>query len=166
MNKEESNITISYTNLDNNKTLIRETNGGICDIEHSYNSFCITDLNITVDSQSNLLEYNEVTYMVFKTDNSFEKNKITKLINETNKMRSFNYEKYEQSLNKLLPKLEPHFKTNILFSKKDYEEENITSKEGIENLKRKLKFRKLNKNGIIITEEKNLFNYHSIEELK
>ncbi len=65
LNKEESNITISYTNLDNNKTLIRETNGGICDIEHSYNSFCITDLNITVDSQSNLLEYNEVTYMVF-----------------------------------------------------------------------------------------------------
>ena len=119
LNKEESNITISYTNLDNNKTLIRETNGGICDIQLPYYSFCIADLNITVDSQSNLLEYDEVTYMVVKTDenNSFEKNTITKLIDETNKMRSFNYEKYEQSLNKLLPKLEPYFKTNILFSK-------------------------------------------------
>ena len=144
LNKEESNNTISYTNLDNNKKLIRETKGGICDIQHPYNSLCISDLNITVDSESNLLEYDEVNYMIVKNDenNLYEKNKITKLIDETTKMRSFNYEKYEQSLNKLLPKLEPHFKTNILFSKKDYEEANITSKEGIDNLKEQLKFRK------------------------
>ncbi len=55
-------------------------------------------------------------------NNSYNKNKITKLIDETDKITSFNYEKYEENLNKLFPKLEPYFQTDILFSKKDYEE--------------------------------------------
>ena len=42
--------------------------------------------------------------MIFQTNehNSYKKNK------ETSKMTSFNYEKYEHSLNKLLSKLEPY----------------------------------------------------------
>ena len=90
-----------------------------------------------------------------------KKNIITKLIDETSKITSFNYKTYEQSLNLLLSKLEQYFQTNILFSKADYNKVNIDSKEGIGNLNPKLQFRKLNKERKVISKEKNLFNYQS-----
>ena len=104
-------------------------------------------MNTTVDSEYNILEYNEVAVMEIKNDdnNKYYKNKITKLIDETNKMTSYNYEKYEENLNKILPKLEPHFQTDILFSKNDYEEVYIASMEGVDKLREKLQNkRKLN----------------------
>ena len=163
LNKKESNIKINYTNLDNNKKIIREINEGICYSKNSYNSFCTTDINITIDSDSNVLEYDEVDYIIFQTNehNSYKKNIITKLIDETSKITSFNYKTYEQSLNLLLSKLEQYFQTNILFSKADYNKVNIDSKEGIGNLNPKLQFRKLNKERKVISKEKNLFNYQS-----
>ena len=145
LNKEDSNITINYINISDNKQIINEKNGGICDIENSFNSFCTTDMNITIDSEFNILEYDEVAIMKVKKDNnnSYNKNKITKLIDETNKITSFNYEKYKENLNKLLPKLEPYFQTDILFSKKDYEEVYIASMEGVEKLRQQLQYKKL-----------------------
>ena len=54
LNKEENNITINEYNLNDGKKLIRETNGGICDIENAFSSFCTTEMNTTIDSQLNL----------------------------------------------------------------------------------------------------------------
>jgi len=56
-----------------------------------------------------------------------------------NKMTSYNYEKYEENLNKISPKPEPYFQIDILFSKKDYEEVYIAIMEGIDKLTEKLK---------------------------
>ena len=163
-NQENSNNTITYYNLDNNKKLIRETNGGICDIENAFSSFCTTDMNITIDSQLNLLEYEEVATMVVIKDenNAYEKNKFTKLIDETSQMSSFNPEEFEKSLNKLLPKLEPYFQTDILFTKEKYEEVYIASTKGVESLNLKLK-RNLDEDSEIILKEKEIFNYSSEE---
>ena len=55
LNKEDSNITINYININDNKQIIKEKNGGICDIENSFNSFWTTDKNITIDSKFNIL---------------------------------------------------------------------------------------------------------------
>ena len=52
--KEKGNITITKW-IENNKHIIRETNGGICDIPDSFNSFCTTDMNTTTDQKGNLL---------------------------------------------------------------------------------------------------------------
>ena len=147
INKEESNITINYIKIDDNKQIIREKNGGICDIENAFTSFCSTDMNTTIDSEFNLLEYEEIAIMEVENDdkNSYKKTKITKLVDKTNNVTSFNYEKYEENLNKLLPKLEPYFQTDILFSKEDYEEVYIASIEGIEQLRDHLQYNKLKK---------------------
>ena len=160
LNKEENNITI---NEYDGKKLIRETNGGICDIENAFSSFCTTDMNITIDSQSNLLEYEEVAFMSVTSDenNSYQKNKVTKLIDETSKMTSFSPEKYKEVLTKLLPKLEPYFQTDILFTSEKFQEVYIASKEGVDKLNNKLKYRKLTNNGKEFTNENNLFNYNS-----
>ena len=103
----------------------------------TFASFCSTDMNTTIDSEFNLLEYEEIAIMEVENDdkNSYKKTKITKLVDETNNVTSFNYEKYEENLNKLLPKLEPYFQTDILFSKEDYEEVYIASIEGVEQLR-------------------------------
>ena len=145
INKEESNITINY--IDDNKQIIREKNGGICDIENAFTSFCSNDMNTTIDSEFNLLEYEEIAIMEVENDdkNSYKKTKITKLVDETNNVTSFNYEKYEENLNKLLPKLEPYFQTDILFSKEDYEEVYIASIEGVGQLRDHLQYNKLKK---------------------
>jgi hypothetical protein len=121
-------------------------------------------MNITIDSQSNLLEYEEVATMVVIKDenNAYEKNKFTKLIDETSQMSSFNPEEFEKSLNKLLPKLEPYFQTDILFTKEKYEEVYIASTKGVESLNLKLK-RNLDEDSEIILKEKEIFNYSSEE---
>ena len=78
LNKEDWNITINYININDNKQIINEKNGGICDIENSFNSFWTTDKNVAIDSKFNILEYDEVVIMKIKKDNnnSYNKNKI------------------------------------------------------------------------------------------
>ena len=44
--KEKGNITITKE-IKNDFQYIRETNGGICDVENALNSFCTTDMNTT-----------------------------------------------------------------------------------------------------------------------
>ena len=166
LNKEENNITINEYNLNDGKKLIRETNEDICDIENALISFCTTEMNTTIDSQLNLLEYEEVAFMSVISDenNSYQKNKVTKLIDETSKMTSFSPEKYKEVLTKLLPKLEPYFQTDILFTPEKFQEVYIASKEGVDKLNNKLKYRKnrkLTNNGKEVTNENNLFNYNS-----
>ena len=73
---------VKRINIDDNKQIIREKNGGICDIENVFTSFCSTDMNTTIDSEFNLLEYEEIAIMEVENDdkNSYKKTKITKLV--------------------------------------------------------------------------------------
>ena len=164
LDKKELNITITHINLDKKKKLIREKHGGICDIENPYSSFCTKDINITIDSNSNLLEYDEISYIMVKTDenNSYEKNQIIKLIDETYKISSFTSENYQQILNKLLSKLEPYFQIDELFSKENFEEIYIASKQGIDKLREKLKYRRLNTEKKAVVMNNNVLNFNSI----
>ena len=134
--KEELNVTITKE-IRGDNLFIRETNGGICDIENSISSFCTTDMNTTSDKEGNILHYEEVAYMNIETDelNSYTKNKITKLVDLTNETKSFEPEKYKTSLNQLLPLIKPYFKYDELFSKEDFEEILIVSKKGGKELK-------------------------------
>ena len=66
---KKSNITINVQKVGDND-LIRETNGGICDIYNPIGSFCTTDMNTTKDSEGNLISYDEYTFTNITTDNN------------------------------------------------------------------------------------------------
>ena len=48
---------------------INELNGGICDIPDAFISFCSTDMNTTIDSNANLLTYDEIAITNIINDN-------------------------------------------------------------------------------------------------
>ena len=108
--KEEGNITISEHKEGNNQ-IIRETNGGLCEVQNQFNSLCTTDMNTTKDSEGNLISYDELAYTSIKTDenNYFIKNKYTKLLDKT-VQSELNPEKYNETLNTLYPKLKDYMK--------------------------------------------------------
>jgi hypothetical protein len=65
--KVNDNITlIIVKDEDTNKTFIHETNGGYCNIYNNWCSECTTDMNTTVDSEYNILTYEEVAFMSLK----------------------------------------------------------------------------------------------------
>ena len=140
MNKEELNVTITKE-LKGENLFIRETNGGICDIENPLSSFCTTDMNTTTDKEGRILSYEEEAYMNIETDelNSYTKIKITKLVDITNETSLLDAKKYNSSLNELLTKLEPYMKYEELFSKDEFEEILLINKEGIKKAKKILK---------------------------
>ena len=140
--KEEMNITITKE-LRGEELFIRETNGGICDIENSLTSFCTTDMNTTTDKEGRILHYEEEAYMKIETDelNSYKKLKITNLVDITNETLLLNPNKYNSSLNELLTKLNPYMKYDELFSKDDFEEVLIINKKGMKEAKKILKGR-------------------------
>ena len=147
--KEELNVTITKE-IKGDNLFIRETNGGICDIENAVSSFCTTDMNTTSDKEGNILHYEEVAYMNIETDelNSYTKNKITKLVDLTNETKSYEPEKYKTALNQLLPLIKPYFKYEELFSKEDFEEILIVSKKGGKELRNINSKRRLNANEV------------------
>ena len=134
--KEEVNVTITKELIGEN-IFIREKNGGICDIENSFSSFCTTDMNTTIDKEGNILKYEEEAYMSIETDesNSFTKNKVTKLVDKTNET-DLDSQKYNSTLNQLLPQIKPYLKYNELFSINDFEEILVITKEGVKGLKK------------------------------
>ena len=140
--KEELNITITKELIGNN-LFIRETNGGICDIENSLASFCTTDMNTTTDMEGRILHYEEVAYMNIQTDelNSYTKIKTTKLVDITDEISLLDSNKYNSSLNELMTKLEPYLKYQELFSKEEFEEVFLINKEGINEVTNILKRR-------------------------
>ena len=156
--KDKGNITITKWK-ENNKQYIRETNGGMCDIVDSFNSFCTTDMNTTSDSNGNILSYDEVAFTNITDDenNYYIKNKITKLIDQTEKLDKIEPSLFEQGLNKLLSKLKPYMLFKEEFSTENFKElykvsKNITDDEP--------KFRNLNsQKKIIIKEEEELFQF-------
>ena len=136
-NKEELNVTITKSVRGDN-LFIRETNGGICDIENPIGSFCTTDMNTTTDKEGNILTYEEEANMFIETDelNTYSKNKITKLIDKTKEIDSLNPEVYKSTLDQLLSQLKPYFKYDELFTKEDFEEILLVSKKGPQILKK------------------------------
>ena len=144
-NKKNLNVTITKE-IKGDNLFIRETNGGICDLENSFNSFCSTDMNTTTDKEGNILSYEEEAYMKITTDelNSNSKNKITKLIDQTKNLTSLKPEQYKSKLNEILPKIKPYFKKDELFSKENFEEyQNISKKGLISSSLKKYRKRKL-----------------------
>ena len=163
LTKENMNDTITRR-TEGNKKYIRETNGGICDIENAEYSFCTTDMNTTTDLENNILTYEEEAIMNITTDskNSYIKKKNTKLVDITKNV-GLNVKTYEQNLNKILNKLNPYFKNEVLFSNEDFNEVYIVNKYGMKALKKNQKRNLAEKANKMIKQENNLFNFFSPE---
>ena len=164
LTKENINSTITRK-IEGNRKCIRETNGGICDIKNAQLSFCTTDINITTDLENNILSYDEEAIMNITLDvnNSYIKIKITNLTDESGKIEYLNPQIYEEKLNNIIQKLNPYLKYKELFSKDDFYEFYILSKNGSAALK-KIQKRKLDSYvDKKIKNEISLFNYFSPE---
>ena len=105
-------------------------------------------MNTTTDKEGNILTYEEEANMFIEIDelNTYSKNKITKLEDKTKEIESLNPEVYKSTLNQLLPLLEPYFKYDELFTKEDFEEILLVSKEGPQILKKLKSKRRLQSN--------------------
>ena len=106
---DEFNMTAN-----NGVKYIQRNSKGLCDTDNmnNSNSFCQVDMNITKDSNGNLLLHEETIFMNISSD---IKNKLiskitTKLTDETSKIKSLNPDKYKKILNDFLSKLNPYLK--------------------------------------------------------
>lgn len=156
--KNKSNITIDYEILDNNQKMIKEKNGGICDVENFMYSFCTTEMNTTVDSNNKILKYDEIAFTNITTDqnNSYIKTKITTLIDESNKTQSLNSEKFNETLWNLLSKLEPYMQYDMHFSIEQFKELYLVTK-NVTKPKNKRNLFSSNKNNVVYSD--NLFYF-------
>ena len=143
LTNENINTTISRKTL-GDKKYINETNWGICDIENAQLSSCTTEMITITDLENNILTYDELAIMniTLDADNSYLKTKITNLTDETSKTQNLNPQIYEEKLNNLIQKLNPYLKYEELFSKDQFYEFYILSKNGSAALK-KIQKRKL-----------------------
>ena len=137
--KKRNNVSIDIKELEGKKTFIRETNGGLCDIENGFNSFCTTEMNTTKDEEENLEKYDEIAYskIIIDENNMYEKNKLTNLEDISKQTKILDKKKHKEILDKLLPKLEPYFKHQKLFSSEQFEELYDISKNNGKNTKRR-----------------------------
>ena len=157
IDKKGGNITIT-TSKEGKNDVIRETNGGMCNINNAFNSFCTTDMNTTKDPDGNLISYNELATTNLTTDqnNYFIKNKYTYLLDKTKIEQDFSPEQYNETLNILHTELKKYMKEYVQFSLSDFKELYSVSK-GIEN---ETKHRNLNQEN----ENENI-NYESSKEI-
>ena len=121
--KENDNITISIKEDEETKRkYIRETNGGLCNVYKNLNTKCTTDMNTTLDSEGNLLTYDEeaITYINHDEKNSYIRNKVTNLVDNSQDIQKIDIETYNNSLNKLLPLMKPYMKEEIQFTSNDF----------------------------------------------
>ena len=123
-NKTRDNITLTITTDEKNNTHIHELNGGLCNIRNNWGSLCTTDMNITTDKDGNLLSYDEVavTNIVYDEKNSFTKNKISHLVDHSEKITKEDADKYKNSLEKLLAKMKPYMKEDVQFPQEKFTE--------------------------------------------
>ena len=103
---------------------IREQNGGLCNIYNNWGSLCTTDMNITTDLDGNFISYDEmaITNIYYDDANSFVKEKKSSLVDNTGKITREEKDEYRDNLKKLLNKLEPHMKEEILFPREKFVE--------------------------------------------
>ena len=124
-NKTRDNITISINDdVANNRRHIREQNGGLCNIHNNWGSHCTTDMNITMDLDGNLLKYDEVaiTNIVYDEKNSFTKNKVSSLVDHSEKITKEDAEIYRKNLEILLGKMKPYMEEDVQFPKEKFAE--------------------------------------------
>jgi len=124
-NKTRDNITISINDdIPNNRRHIREQNGGLCNIHNNWGSHCTTDMNITMDLDGNLLKYDEVaiTNIVYDEKNSFTKNKVSSLVDHSEKITKEDAEIYRKNLEILLGKMKPYMEEDVQFPKEKFAE--------------------------------------------
>ena len=134
IDKNTGNITITQR-TEGDYEYIRETNGGICDVENSIGTFCTTDMNTTKDKNGNLVAYEEVAFSNITTneDNFYIKNKITSLSDKTSYINELNPTNYNKTLNEILPHLKEYMKVYEQFSSENFKELYYDSK-GLINL--------------------------------
>jgi hypothetical protein len=84
---EDINVTKNSYDIGNGNQFIRDSFGGICKDFSNYESFCSTDVNITKDSNQNLVNYSEVCFsnIIKDENNSYIKTKETKLVDISEK---------------------------------------------------------------------------------
>ena len=164
--KENDNITITINkDIDNNRTYIRELNGGPCNIFNNFGSLCTTDMNTTTDLEGHLIRYDEYTVTNIQKDenNGYIKNKETHLVDETDNINNLDAVKYKNSLEKLLPKLKPYMKEDIQFNSDNFTDlYNIVHKKEKLILKKKRTPRNLFESAILDSQNMNeakLFHY-------
>ena len=121
--KKGNNVTI-VKSMENGKNHINETNGGICDVSDPFSSFCTTEMNTTTDLDGNVLFYDEIAFTNITHDenNSYIKNKITNLKDETEKMKNVDIKAYGEALKALIDKVEPYLKYYEEFSVENFKE--------------------------------------------
>ena len=123
IDKQGDNITL-IKNFDekNNRTYIREINGGLCNIYNNIGSLCTTDMNTTLDSDKNLISYDEeaITTINYDENNSYKKNKITNLIDVSQNIQEKDVENYKKSLDILSPLIKPYLFIDEQFSNEDF----------------------------------------------
>ena len=122
-------------------------------------------MNTTTDREGNILNYEEEANVFLEKDESnfYSKKKNTKLTDITNETKSLNPEVYKSKLNKLLPYLKPYFKYDELFTKEDFEEILLFSREGPKALKKIKSKRKLQEyNQLKYILEESLLSYRGI----
>ena len=162
--KERNNVTITKTKKDG-KELIIENNGGICDVPDSFESFCTTAMNTTVDSEGHVVTYDEeaFTNITHDSNTSYIKNKITHLKDESEKIAHVDKATYRAGLNSLIEKLKPYLKYYEQFTTEQFKELYAVSKNiSLDNSKRNLK----EENGEALAVEENLFNYSHYSKMK
>ena len=159
IDKRAGNITITQR-TEGDFQIIRETNGGICDVENSIGSFCSTDMNTTKDKNGNLIAYEELAFSNITTneDNYYIKSKITSLSDKTKFVNELNPVKYNKTLSQILPHLKEYMKVHEQFSSENFKELYYDSK-GLTNLlnERRRLSNEAKDTQLIYSE--NLFNY-------
>ena len=119
IDKQGDNITLEISEDGKN---IREINGGLCNIYNNFGSLCTTDMNTTLDSEKNLISYDEeaITMINYDEHNSYRKKKITNLIDASSNIKKEDIENYKNSLNILKPLLEKYMDDDIQFTDDDF----------------------------------------------
>ena len=168
--RKGNNVTI-LQETKNGKNYIYETNGGICDIPDSFESACSTEMNTTTDLEGNILTYDEIALTNIRHDdnNSYVKNKITNLKDETENLTNIDKEAYKEALEILIEKLTPYFKYYEEFSEENFKElykvsKNITDENVTNNSRRYLQVDTQEEESSANEEE--LFNYRHYTDLK
>ena len=114
---DEFNMTVN-----NGVKYIQRNSQGLCDTDNmnNSNSFCNVDMNITKDSNGNLLLHEETIFVNISSDikNKLISNITTKLTDETSKIKSLNPDNYKKILNDFLSKLNPYLKYEEKYSMK------------------------------------------------
>ena len=157
--KERGNITITQK-TEGDYEYIRETNGGICDVDNSIGTFCSTDMNTTKDKNGNLIAYDELAFSNITTneDNYYIKKKITSLSDKTKLTNDLDPIKYQKNLNKILPYLKEHMRIHEQFSAERFKELFYVSK-GLANILDKKRRLNLEGNERQLIYSENLFTY-------